>query len=96
MRPLNDTFLNALMRKPCDYTPLWLMRQAGRYLQEYNRTREKAGSFLRLAHSPDLACEVTLQPVDRFGLDAAILLWDILTGPDAMGRGSSCVAGSVT
>ena len=93
MRPLNDTFLNALMRKPCDYTPLWLMRQAGRYLQEYNRTREKAGSFLRLAHSPDLACEVTLQPVDRFGLDAAILFSDILTVPDAMGLGLSFVAG---
>ena len=93
MRPLNDTFLRALMRKPCDYTPVWLMRQAGRYLQEYNDTRTKAGSFIKLAQSPDLACEVTLQPVERFGLDAAILFSDILTVPDAMGLGLSFVAG---
>ena len=81
------------MRKPCDYTPVWLMRQAGRYLQEYNDTRTKAGSFIKLAQSPDLACEVTLQPVERFGLDAAILFSDILTVPDAMGLGLSFVAG---
>ncbi len=93
MRPTNDTFLRALKREHCDYTPLWLMRQAGRYLSEYNETRTRAGSFLQLAHSPALACEVTLQPVDRFGLDAAILFSDILTIPDAMGLGLSFVAG---
>mgnify|MGYP002514913483 CR=1 FL=1 len=78
MKPINDTFLKALQRQKCEYTPLWLMRQAGRYLAEYNATRAKAGSFLNLAHSPSMACEVTLQPVDRFGLDAAILFSDIL------------------
>ena len=93
MRPLNDTFLRALLREHCDYTPVWLMRQAGRYLAEYNETRAKAGSFLKLAQSPELACEVTLQPVDRFHLDAAILFSDILTVPDAMGLGLSFVAG---
>ena len=93
MKPINDTFLKALQRQKCEYTPLWLMRQAGRYLAEYNATRAKAGSFLNLAHSPSMACEVTLQPVDRFGLDAAILFSDILTVPDAMGLGLSFVAG---
>lgn len=93
MRPNNDTFLKALLREKCDYTPVWLMRQAGRYLAEYNATRSRAGSFLKLAQSPDLACEVTLQPVERFGLDAAILFSDILTVPDAMGLELSFVAG---
>ena len=93
MRPDNDTFLKALLRQKCDYTPIWLMRQAGRYLSEYNATRAKAGSFMKLAQSPDLACEVTLQPVERFQLDAAILFSDILTIPDAMGLGLSFVAG---
>ncbi len=81
----NDTFLRALLRQPTDYTPLWLMRQAGRYLPEYNATRARAGSFLGLAQNPDFATEVTLQPLDRFPLDAAILFSDILTVPDAMG-----------
>jgi uroporphyrinogen decarboxylase len=83
----NDTFLRALMRQPTDYTPVWLMRQAGRYLPEYRATRERAGSFLGLAKNPDYATEVTLQPLDRFPLDAAILFSDILTVPDAMGLG---------
>jgi uroporphyrinogen decarboxylase len=83
----NDNFLRALLRQPTDYTPIWIMRQAGRYLPEYNATRKKAGSFLKLAKSPELACEVTLQPLDRFALDAAILFSDILTIPDAMGLG---------
>jgi uroporphyrinogen decarboxylase len=83
----NDTFLRALMRMPTDYTPLWLMRQAGRYLPEYNATRKRAGSFLGLAKNPDFATEVTLQPLDRYALDAAILFSDILTVPDAMGLG---------
>lgn len=83
----NDCFLRALLRQPTDYTPLWLMRQAGRYLPEYNATRKKAGSFLQLAKTPDYATEVTLQPLDRFPLDAAILFSDILTVPDAMGLG---------
>ncbi|MDE1952056.1 MAG: uroporphyrinogen decarboxylase [Betaproteobacteria bacterium] len=81
----NDTFLRALLRQPTDYTPIWLMRQAGRYLPEYNATRARAGSFLGLAQSPDFATEVTLQPLDRYPLDAAILFSDILTVPDAMG-----------
>ena len=85
--------MKALLRQKCDYTPIWLMRQAGRYLSEYNATRAKAGSFMKLAQSPDLACEVTLQPVERFKLDAAILFSDILTIPDAMGLGLSFVAG---
>src|SRR5512141_352699 len=68
----NDTFLRALRREPTPYTPVWLMRQAGRYLPEYNATRAKAGSFMALAQNPELACEVTLQPLDRFPLDAAI------------------------
>ncbi|MEC5215955.1 uroporphyrinogen decarboxylase [Actimicrobium sp. GrIS 1.19] len=83
----NDTFLRALLRQPTEYTPVWLMRQAGRYLPEYRATRARAGSFLGLAKNPDYATEVTLQPLDRFPLDAAILFSDILTVPDAMGLG---------
>lgn len=83
----NDTFIRALLRQPTDYTPIWLMRQAGRYLPEYKATRQRAGNFLNLCKSPNLACEVTIQPVDRFDLDAAILFSDILTIPDAMGLG---------
>ena len=83
----NDNFLRALLKQPVDHTPVWIMRQAGRYLSEYNATRKRAGSFLALAKSPELACEVTLQPLDRFPLDAAILFSDILTIPDAMGLG---------
>ncbi|SDV48535.1 uroporphyrinogen decarboxylase [Chitinasiproducens palmae] len=89
----NDTFLRALMREPTDYTPVWLMRQAGRYLPEYNATRARAGSFLKLAQNPALATEVTLQPLARFPLDAAILFSDILTVPDAMGLGLEFTAG---
>jgi len=83
----NDTLLRALARQPTDHTPIWLMRQAGRYLPEYNATRARAGSFLKLAKTPELATEVTLQPLERFPLDAAILFSDILTVPDAMGLG---------
>ena len=83
----NDTLLRALLREPTEYTPVWIMRQAGRYLPEYNETRRRAGSFLALAKTPELACEVTLQPIDRFALDAAIIFSDILTVPDAMGLG---------
>jgi uroporphyrinogen decarboxylase len=83
----NDTFLRALLRQPTEYTPLWMMRQAGRYLPEYCATRKRAGSFLNLCKSPEMATEVTLQPLDRFPLDAAILFSDILTVPDAMGLG---------
>jgi uroporphyrinogen decarboxylase len=83
----NDTFLRALLRQPTDYTPVWLMRQAGRYLPEYRATRARAGSFMGLATNPDFATEVTLQPIDRYPLDAAILFSDILTVPDAMGLG---------
>jgi len=89
----NDTFLRALMREPTPYTPIWVMRQAGRYLPEYNETRRKAGSFLALAKTPELACEVTLQPLRRFALDAAIIFSDILTVPDAMGLGLKFVEG---
>ncbi|MHC9084965.1 uroporphyrinogen decarboxylase [Luteimonas sp. RIT-PG2_3] len=81
----NDRFLRALYREPVDCTPVWLMRQAGRYLPEYRATRAKAGSFLAMAKNPEIACEVTLQPLRRFELDAAILFSDILTIPDAMG-----------
>jgi len=83
----NDRFLRALLREPVDATPVWMMRQAGRYLPEYRETRKKAGSFLALCKNPELACEVTLQPLQRFELDAAILFSDILTIPDAMGLG---------
>ena len=84
----NDTFLRALMRQPTDYTPVWMMRQAGRYLPEYRATRKNAGSFLQLCKSPDFATEVTIQPLDRYPLlDASILFSDILTVPDAMGLG---------
>jgi uroporphyrinogen decarboxylase len=83
----NDTLLRALRREPTPYTPVWLMRQAGRYLPEYNATRARAGSFMTLAKTPALATEVTLQPLARFPLDAAILFSDILTVPDAMGLG---------
>jgi uroporphyrinogen decarboxylase len=93
VKPDNDTFLRALRREATPYTPIWLMRQAGRYLPEYNETRRRAGSFLRLAKSPDLATEVTMQPVDRYALDAAILFSDILTVPDAMGLGLHFVDG---
>lgn len=83
----NDTLLRALRRQPIEYTPVWLMRQAGRYLAEYNETRAKAGNFLALCKNPDFATEVTMQPLARFPLDAAILFSDILTIPDAMGLG---------
>lgn len=86
-RPRNDTFLRALLKQPTEYTPLWLMRQAGRYLPEYCETRKRAGNFLNLCKTPSLACEVTLQPLARYDLDAAILFSDILTVPDAMGLG---------
>ncbi|HEX7769201.1 MAG TPA: uroporphyrinogen decarboxylase [Dokdonella sp.] len=86
-------FLRALRREPVDTTPVWIMRQAGRYLPEYRATRERAGSFLALAQTPELACEVTLQPLARFPLDAAILFSDILTVPDAMGLGLHFVEG---
>ena len=89
----NDTLLRALARQPTDHTPVWLMRQAGRYLPEYNATRAKAGSFLGLAKSPALATEVTLQPLERFPLDAAIIFSDILTIPDAMGLGLTFAEG---
>ncbi|MBV8062215.1 MAG: uroporphyrinogen decarboxylase [Nevskia sp.] len=85
--PKNDLFLRALRREPVERSPVWLMRQAGRYLAEYRATRARAGDFLALCKTPELACEVTLQPIDRFGFDAAILFSDILTVPDAMGLG---------
>lgn len=83
----NDTFLRALLKQPIEYTPVWMMRQAGRYLAEYNATRARAGDFLSLCKNPGFATEVTLQPLARFPLDAAILFSDILTIPDAMGLG---------
>jgi uroporphyrinogen decarboxylase len=89
----NDRFLRALRREPVDVTPVWLMRQAGRYLPEYRATRAEAGSFMDLCTNPELACEVTLQPLRRFPLDAAILFSDILTIPDAMGLGLSFAEG---
>jgi uroporphyrinogen decarboxylase len=89
----NDTFLRALLRQPTDYTPVWLMRQAGRYLPEYQETRRRAGDFLTLCKTPSLATEVTMQPLARFELDAAILFSDILTIPDAMGLGLHFVEG---
>lgn len=89
----NDTFLKALMRQPTDYTPVWMMRQAGRYLPEYRESRQTAGSFMDLCKNAQFATEVTLQPLDRYPLDAAILFSDILTIPDAMGLGLSFEAG---
>ncbi|MCJ0761639.1 uroporphyrinogen decarboxylase [Variovorax terrae] len=89
----NDTFLRACLRQATDHTPVWLMRQAGRYLPEYVATRARAGSFMGLATNPDLATEVTLQPLERYPLDAAILFSDILTVPDAMGLGLSFAQG---
>ncbi|TVZ40563.1 uroporphyrinogen decarboxylase [Alteromonadaceae bacterium 2753L.S.0a.02] len=83
----NDRFLRALLKQPVDITPVWMMRQAGRYLPEYRATRARAGDFMGLCTNPDLACEVTLQPLERYPLDAAILFSDILTVPDAMGMG---------
>ena len=83
----NDLFLRALLRKPVPRTPVWIMRQAGRYLPEYREVRAQAGDFMSLCSNPELACEVTLQPLRRFSLDAAILFSDILTIPDAMGLG---------
>ncbi len=83
----NDTLIRALLREPVPYTPTWLMRQAGRYLPEYKQTRARAGNFLALCKNPDLATEVTLQPLARYPLDAAIVFSDILTIPDAMGLG---------
>ncbi|MBT3531718.1 MAG: uroporphyrinogen decarboxylase [Gammaproteobacteria bacterium] len=83
----NDRFLKALLREEVDQTPVWMMRQAGRYLPEYRKTRQQAGDFMSLCQSPELACEVTMQPLRRYPFDAAILFSDILTIPDAMGQG---------
>ena len=94
MTPLqNDCFIRALLMQPVERTPVWMMRQAGRYLPEYRRVREQAGSFMNLCTNPQLACEVTLQPVERYRLDAAILFSDILTIPDAMGLGLHFIEG---
>jgi uroporphyrinogen decarboxylase len=89
----NDTLLKALLRQPVDRTPVWIMRQAGRYLPEYLKTRAEAGSFMNLCQTPELACEVTLQPLRRYDLDAAIIFSDILTIPDAMGLNLFFVTG---
>jgi uroporphyrinogen decarboxylase len=89
----NDLLLRSLLREPVPRTPLWIMRQAGRYLPEYRATREQAGDFMSLCRNPDLACEVTMQPLRRYALDAAILFSDILTVPDAMGLGLYFVTG---
>lgn len=89
----NDRFLRALMREPVDTTPVWMMRQAGRYLPEYRATRSQAGDFMSLCRSPELACEVTMQPLRRYDFDAAILFSDILTIPDALGQGLYFVSG---
>ena len=87
----NDRFLRALLKQPVDVTPVWMMRQAGRYLPEYRATRARAGGFMDLCMNAELACEVTLQPLERYPLDAAILFSDILTIPDAMEIGrASC------
>ncbi len=83
----NDRFLRALLREPVDVTPVWMMRQAGRYLPEYRASRAQAGDFMSLCKNKELACEVTIQPLERYALDAAILFSDILTIPDAMGLG---------
>ena len=94
MTPLqNDCFIRALLRQPVERTPVWMMRQAGRYLPEYRRVREQAGSFMNLCTNPELACAVTLQPLERYRLDAAILFSDILTIPDAMGLGLHFIEG---
>lgn len=90
---INATMLKTLERAPTAYTPVWIMRQAGRYLPEYQKTRAQAGSFLKLCKTPELACEVTLQPLARYPLDAAILFSDILTIPDAMGLGLNFIEG---
>lgn len=89
----DQAFIKTLKKEPCERTPVWIMRQAGRYLPEYRALRAKAGSFMKLCQTPELACEVTLQPLQRFRLDAAILFSDILTIPDAMGLGLSFVEG---
>src|SRR5690606_17831594 len=83
----NDRFLKALLREPVDRTPVWMMREAGRYLPEYRASRAKAGDFMSLCKNAEFACDVTMQPLERYPLDAAILFSDILTIPDAMGLG---------
>lgn len=90
----NDRLLKAIWREPVDVTPIWIMRQAGRYLPEYRAVRAKAGNFMTLCKTPELACEVTLQPLRRFDLDAGIIFSDILTIPDAMGLGLELIEGS--
>src|SRR3990167_6354834 len=87
IRIKNDRFISALLRQPIDRTPVWLMRQAGRYLPEYRALRAKSKDFFAFCQTPELACEATLQPLARFPLDAAIIFSDILTIPDAMGLG---------
>jgi uroporphyrinogen decarboxylase len=89
----NTRFLKAINKEPVDATPIWIMRQAGRYLPEYRATRERAGSFMKLCKTPELACEVTLQPLQRYDLDASIIFSDILTIPDAMGLGLDFIEG---